>query len=207
MGNGGTKENQNVYFRARKQAAMYNERLSSREGAAEMLGISPSTLADYELGITKFVPVDKVVLMADLYNCPELRTGYCKYECPIGKHIPLATSVSGIEGIALRLIREFDSNEIKNIESDMDYDGCEWGDAEFEFYVTEQMKELALYPGEPETYLYADTEGERLPIAGGGWGDGTNAGVFNLYLSIARSYSNGYVGFRSAFYGKLDSEV
>ena len=121
MGNGGTKENQNVYFRARKQAAMYNERLSSREGAAEMLGISPSTLtlAHYELGITKFVPVDKVVLMADLYNCPELRTGYCKYECPIGKHIPLATSVSGIEGIALRLIREFDSNEIKNIEKDL----------------------------------------------------------------------------------------
>lgn len=72
MGNGSAKENQNVYFRARKQAAMYNERLSSREGAAEMLGISPSTLADYELGITKFVPVDKVVLMADLYNCPEL---------------------------------------------------------------------------------------------------------------------------------------
>ena len=113
MGNGGTKENQNVYFRARKQAAMYNERLSSREG------ISESTIAHYELGITKFVPVDKVVLMADLYNCPELRTGYCKYECPIGKHIPLATSVSGIEGIALRLIREFDSSEIKNIEKDL----------------------------------------------------------------------------------------
>ena len=116
MGNGGTKENQNVYFRARKEAAEYNERLSSREGAAELLGISPSTLADYELGITKFVPVDKVVLMADLYNRPELRTGYCKYECPIGKHIPLATSVSGIEGIALRLIREFDSDKIKDLE-------------------------------------------------------------------------------------------
>ena len=54
-----------------------------------------------------------------MYNCPELRTGYCKYECPIGKHIPLATSVSGIEGIALRLIREFDSSEIKNIEKDL----------------------------------------------------------------------------------------
>lgn len=116
MGNGGTKENQNVYFRARKEAAEYNERLSSREGAAELLGISPSTLADYELGITKFVPVDKVVLMADLYNRPELRTGYCKYECPIGKHIPLATSVSGIEGIALRLIREFDPDKIKDME-------------------------------------------------------------------------------------------
>ena len=105
MGNDCTKEIQNVYFRARKNAALYNEKLFSREGAAELLGISTSTLADYELGITKFVPVDKVVLMADLYNCPELKTGYCKNECPIGKHIPLATSVSGIEGIALRILK------------------------------------------------------------------------------------------------------
>lgn len=89
----------------------------------------------------------------------------------------------------------------------MDYDGCEWGDAEFEFDVTEQMKELALYSGEPETYLYADTEGERLPIAGGGWSTGAGAGVFSLYLINARSHSLGNVGFRSAFYGKLDSEI
>lgn len=89
----------------------------------------------------------------------------------------------------------------------MDYDGCEWGDAEFEFDVTEQMKELALYSGEPETYLYADTEGERLPIAGGYWNSGAHAGVFNLHLTDARSYSAGIIGFRSAFYGKLDSEI
>ncbi len=115
MGIGCTKDNQNVYFRARKAAAEYNERLSSREGASELLGISPSTLADYELGITKFVPVDKVVLMADLYNCPELRTGYCKNECPIGKHIPLATETGGIEGIALRLLKEFDTKQIEEM--------------------------------------------------------------------------------------------
>ena len=119
MGLGGTKGNANVYFRARKEASESNERLSSREGAAELLGISSSTLADYELGITKFVPVDKVVLMADLYNRPELRTGYCKYECPIGKHIPLATSVSGIEGIALRLIREFDLDKIRDMQKNL----------------------------------------------------------------------------------------
>ena len=116
MGNDCTKEIQNVYFRARKNAALYNEKLFSREGAAELLGISTSTLADYEFGITKFVPVDKVVLMADLYNCPELKTGYCKNECPIGKHIPLATSVSGIEGIALRILKGMDSEEVKNIQ-------------------------------------------------------------------------------------------
>lgn len=89
----------------------------------------------------------------------------------------------------------------------MDYDGCEWGDAEFELDATEQMKELALYPGEPEAYLYADTEGERMPIAGGRWNSGADAGVFDLNLHNARTNSAGSVGFRSAFYGKLDSEV
>lgn len=119
MGKEPVKENTNVYFQARKKAAMSNDRLYSRENAAELIGISPYTLADYELGNTKVVPVDKVMIMADLYNCPELRTGYCKYECPIGKHIPLATTVSGIEGIALRLIKEFNADDIRDIEKDL----------------------------------------------------------------------------------------
>lgn len=119
MGSGGMKENNNIYFRARKNAAVYNERLYSREGAAELLGISVSTLADYELGNTKTVPVDKAVLMADLYNCPELKTGYCKHECPIGKSMPLATEASGIEGIALRLIREFDPENVRRMEKSL----------------------------------------------------------------------------------------
>lgn len=91
MGKEPLKENTNVYFQARKRAAMSNDRLFSRENAAELLGISPYTLADYELGNTKVVPVDKVVLMADLYNAPELITGYCKYQCPIHGFMPLAT--------------------------------------------------------------------------------------------------------------------
>ncbi len=119
MGSGCMKDNDNIYFLSRKRAASYNERLFSREGAAELLGISVSTLADYELGNTKVVPVDKVVLMADLYNCPELKTGYCKRECPIGKAMPLATKVSGIEGIVLRLIKEFDSDKIKQLEKSL----------------------------------------------------------------------------------------
>lgn len=113
MGSDGMKSNENVYFLARKNASTYNEKLYSREGAAEILGLSVSTLADYELGITKVVPVDKVVMMAELYKCPELKTGYCKYECPIGKSMPIATKPRGIEGIALRLIRELDADRIK----------------------------------------------------------------------------------------------
>lgn len=51
--------NENVYFECRKRAAIHNERLNSRAGAAEILGISESTLAHYELGITKNIPVDR----------------------------------------------------------------------------------------------------------------------------------------------------
>jgi len=110
------RENKNIYYQARKKAMIHNEVLSNRERAAELLGVSQSTLSDYELGITKIVPVDKVALMADLYNCPELRTRYCKHECPIGRHIPLATSISGIEGVSLKLIR---LNDIKKIEKSL----------------------------------------------------------------------------------------
>ncbi len=75
MGKGSINENNNVYFKARKKAAAYNERLYSREGASELLGISVSTLADYELGNTKVVPVDKVVLMAEMCNDSQKRQG------------------------------------------------------------------------------------------------------------------------------------
>ena len=85
MGRDAMKACENPCFRCRKEAAKYNDKLNSREGAAEMLGVSVSSLADYELGITKVIPVDKVVLMAELYNAPELKAWYCTEECPIGR--------------------------------------------------------------------------------------------------------------------------
>ena len=115
MGSGCMKGSENVYFRCRKEAATWDERLSSREGAAELLGVSPSTVADYELGNTKFVPADKVDLMAYIYNCPELRTLYCKRECPIGKRLPLATDTGSLEGAVLRFLKEFDKDKLEDI--------------------------------------------------------------------------------------------
>lgn len=119
MGNDCTKENKNVYFCARKEAAMHNPSLYARDRAAEMIGVSMSTLADYELGVTKVVPVDKVVLMADLYDRPELKTGYCKHECPIGKDYPIKTKVGGIEGITLRVLKALDEAEITEMRNSL----------------------------------------------------------------------------------------
>lgn len=103
MGNGRTKENDNVYFRCRKEAASYNDKLNSRESAAELIGVSVSSLADYELGNTKVVPVDKVVLMADLYNAPQLLNSYCAKECPIGCRREYATELKPLERITVCL--------------------------------------------------------------------------------------------------------
>jgi len=73
MDSAGKIGNETIYFRCRKEAAVHNERLNSRAGAAELLGISESSLAKHELGITKVVPVDLVDDMAELYGCPELK--------------------------------------------------------------------------------------------------------------------------------------
>ena len=88
MGKQPTIASANVYCRCRLDASKYNDRLKSREGAAELLGVSASAMADYELGNVKVMPVDKVNLMADLYNAPELRNYYCTHECPLGIEMP-----------------------------------------------------------------------------------------------------------------------
>lgn len=104
MANDCTKANENIYFRCRKEAAKYNDKLNSRESASELLGVSVSSLADYELGNTKVVPVDKVVLMADLYNAPQLLNGYCARECPIGCRKDIATEIQPIERTTVGLL-------------------------------------------------------------------------------------------------------
>lgn len=83
-----------------------------------------------------------------------------------------------------------------------DYDGCEWGDVNMDCE-SEQLKELALYSGENNAYLYIDsTDGEYFPSRGGGWASGTRAGVFSSGLNISRTNSNASIGFRSAYYKK-----
>jgi transcriptional regulator with XRE-family HTH domain len=113
-----TEENSNVYFKARKEAAIYNDKLYSRESASELLGLSVSSLANYELGTTKVVPVD-VVLMADLYKCPELKAMYCKNECPIGKDLPIEVSYGTVESIVIKLLKELKQDEMQAVLDDL----------------------------------------------------------------------------------------
>lgn len=84
MGTNPSKAADNIYCRARKEAAKTNEMLHSREGAAEVLGYNPTTIAGWELETDKPSP-DAVRIMAEVYNAPELMNHYCKNMCPLGK--------------------------------------------------------------------------------------------------------------------------
>lgn len=86
------------------------------------------------------------------------------------------------------------------------YDGCRWEDVNIDCE-SETLKELALYPGEPEAYCYIDsTEGEYLPICGGCWYYTSDAGVFYVNLDNPRTNAYGDIGFRSAYFRKLKTE-
>lgn len=82
-----TKAADNMFCQARYEAAKFNERLSSREGAAEELGVDRTRLARIELGSVTPYP-EEVLLMADIYRAPELKGNYCREMCPLGKGMP-----------------------------------------------------------------------------------------------------------------------
>ena len=115
MGREATKAAGNPYYEARKKAAMYDERLSSREGAAEMLGMSVSAVADAELGLSKCMPVDKAVMMAELYKAPYLLNNYCLNECPIGCRLSLSDQVLSIDRVTVKLLRELKVDKLTEI--------------------------------------------------------------------------------------------
>ncbi|MEN6419614.1 MAG: helix-turn-helix transcriptional regulator [Clostridiaceae bacterium] len=83
--------------------------LTSREGAAELLGISPESLRDYERGVTKTVPADIVLKMSHIYNAPEIRNYYCRSVCPIGEKYTPKIDVDQVEidRLTLRLLNAF----------------------------------------------------------------------------------------------------
>ncbi|MCX4355790.1 MAG: XRE family transcriptional regulator [Oscillospiraceae bacterium] len=115
MGRDATKAAGNPWYEARMKASKYNGKLASREGAAEMLGMSVSAVADAELGLTKFMPVEKAVLMADLYNDPRLLNYFCLHECPIGCRHCISDQANAIDRMAVKLVKGLRADDIEKV--------------------------------------------------------------------------------------------
>lgn len=105
MSNLAVKTASNAFFQARKKASTHNEMLSSRESSADIMSIDRGRLYRIESGVTTPTP-EEVLLMADLYNAPELRNYYCRNKCPLGcNHIE--AKVDEIDRITVRAFSGF----------------------------------------------------------------------------------------------------
>lgn len=111
MGKKATKAADNMYYLARCEAENNNPDFSSREKAAEIIGIDRTRLARIELDTIAPYP-EEVKAMAEAYNTPELCNSYCARECPIGHDSVKEVTIDDFDRLALKVL-----GSLKDIDS------------------------------------------------------------------------------------------
>lgn len=111
MGKKATKAADNIYYLARSEAAENNPSFTSREKAAEIIGIDRTRLARIELDTIPPYP-EEVKAMAKAYNTPELCNSYCARECPIGRNSVPEVTIDDFDRLALKVL-----GSLKDIDS------------------------------------------------------------------------------------------
>ena len=106
-----TKAADNMYYIARCEASECNDDFSSREKAAEIIGIDRTRLARIELDTISPYP-EEVKAMAEAYNTPELCNSYCARECPIGMNNVKEVTIDDFDRLALKVL-----GSLKDIDS------------------------------------------------------------------------------------------
>ncbi|MCX7773053.1 MAG: helix-turn-helix transcriptional regulator [Clostridia bacterium] len=105
-----TKAADNIFYKARMTAATCNDSLSSREGAAEQLGIDRTRLARIELGSLNPYP-EEVLLMSDAYNAPELNNYFCSKMCPLGQQTVPTAELLHLDRLTIRILSALGNTE------------------------------------------------------------------------------------------------
>ncbi len=98
-----TKAASNVFYKSRMAAASFNDKLASRDGAADLTGIDRNRISHIELGTITPYP-EEVLIFADTYNAPELLNYYCSTLCPIGRETVDSLPVVNLEQAGLKLL-------------------------------------------------------------------------------------------------------
>ena len=103
MGKKATKAADNMYYLARCEAAETNPDFSSREKAAELVGIDRTRLARIELDTIAPYP-EEVKAMSEAYNTPELCNSFCARECPLGRNNVSEVDIVDFDRLALKVL-------------------------------------------------------------------------------------------------------
>lgn len=118
MGKRSTLSAGNVFYEARIAAASWNDKLNSREGAAEITGLDRTRLAYIELGTINPHP-EEVLILADAYNAPELHNYFCSHLCPLGQRTVHPIELNALEASTLRLLASFNRLNLPAVFEDL----------------------------------------------------------------------------------------
>ena len=111
-----TKAAGNVFYLARKEAETRNDRLGSREGVQEETGIDRTRLARIESGVLTPYP-EEVLLLAQLYDAPQLCNHYCSQLCPLGRKTIPPCELLQIDRLTIKVLHAM--KEAEGVEDDM----------------------------------------------------------------------------------------
>lgn len=100
-----TKAADNVFYKARIEAAACNDELNSREGASVQTGIERTRIARIEENILNPYP-EEVIMMSSTYNAPELKAFYCKECCPLGCNHP-SIALEDLDRVSVKALSLF----------------------------------------------------------------------------------------------------
>lgn len=113
-------------------------------------------------------------------------------------------AVKGKDGKPVRIGLDEDVNMNITTGRVTGYGPATWGEIETaEVARVEELREIAMWGGEKNAMVWADTEEpERCLYRGGSWLDGSGAGVFNAHLALPRSNVSPCIGGRVAYFKK-----
>jgi len=126
------------------EAAKWNDKLNSREGAAEVTGLDRTRIAYIELETVNPYP-EEILILSDCYNAPELCNHYCSRMCPLGRHTVEPLEVKELEAATLQLLSAIRSlpkitDDLVDIVEDGKIDDSEQADMEA---ILRQLKQAA----------------------------------------------------------------
>ncbi len=128
MGRKSIKENKSYYQLVREERNITRAYVENKSNGS----LSASRLEKLENESLNVQPAD-VIIMADLYETPELCNHYCTTECPIGKmYVPSVDTIHDLPQITVELLSKLNAlNREKDRMIDIAADGA-IGDDEIE---------------------------------------------------------------------------
>ena len=107
-----TKAAGNVWYEARMEAAKWNDKLSSRQGASDETGLTLEQIQNSERSWYKCMPNDIALRLAEAYNAPQLLNHYCLHECPIGCNKAISDQVVSLDRVTVKLLKSMQLDRI-----------------------------------------------------------------------------------------------